>query len=304
MKNIPKKIFAVFVLAIFMLSIAPLALAEEDVDKSERELRADRVDFGKMKDRLQRAHEKFNIAKEKHLEARERFAAHKEKVTELAQRIRDCKADDDCEITDEEKFTSAREHFINIIDVLDRNLEKFVSRVAESEKLSEERQESLLAEIESLQDSLAEQKEVVESAETLEDLTGIRAALKDIQKEKNLLARHLTSMFTTHKVGKVGVSLEKIADSMQKRIDVKAEEGFDVAELEALHAELLEIKVHVDAAAELSAEKLAEAQDAENREEYKEIYSEVREIRADAQKSLKEAKAVIREFVAAFKELQ
>jgi hypothetical protein len=300
-----RKMAALLMLAVFVLSIVPMVVADSDDTMEEGDAVRERHK-GIMKEqvkekvsKLRESRERFMVAKEKHLEVKEKYREHRAKFLELKGIVTACE-DEECRVKAKSALAvGAKTQVERVVEVLDKSLDKLNRLIEGSEKLSEEDKAQGIESVESYKARLSEINEKVAGEITREELREVIKELKDLRKEVNELKRELVSHLTVFKVEKIAINLENIADSMKKRIQVQVDKGNDVTELETILEEFRNDIVHVKNAKELANEKFEEAKASGDREKY----SEVREARSDAKVALQEAKSKLREFIAVFKEL-
>ena len=202
---------AAFMLVVFVLSIAPIALAEETTDESvdplekmkEKRVRDNHIEKG-----LEQARGKLGVAKEKRVEFRERYAELKQKqadlkdklierreaLVDLKNKVSDC-SDEDCRVDAKKELKLGALHRVRvIIDVMDKSLDRLAERL-DADTLSEEDKEALGIRIDTLKESLAALKEKVTDEMSAEELRGVVFELKELRHDINAVKKNVVKFF-------------------------------------------------------------------------------------------------------------
>ena len=324
-----RKIFAMIVLALFILSVVPMALAEEATDTSDEEDRRDeelreesmeekgpkgkngkgvkaiervRERLAKSKVTAEKARERLQEAKENYEEARERFEEHKGKLVEMKKAARGCEeGSDDCKKGKLNLKVGVKNHLLKTADLILRSLERLSERVEDSKLLTDEQKENALLEIDSLEERLTAEKERVEAlaeeatAEELRNaVKNLKETWKEVRKEQKKIIAGLTH-------SKMGAAVEKhtgLVNSMAARIASLEKAGADVSELQEILERFREHVTQINADYESAKEKW---QSADNELE---ALGEWREAQKTVRVSMKESKTLLREFVNKYTELR
>jgi len=329
-----KKIFGIMVLALFILSIVPMAFAEEDSGaepvpemmgdagenvaddvmaapgpkgKNGKEVRPlDRIRerLSKAKVTQEKARERFNVAKGKYVLAKERYQEHKSELVQLKEKANVCQRDSEEEECPNLKLNlkmGVKNHLLKTSDLIERSLERLTQKIVDSETLTEEQKEDALVKINELQETLLVEKENVEAlseettAEELRDaVKSLKGTWQDVSKGQK---NHIASLMHS----KTGTAVEKhggLVNSMEARIASLEKAGADVSEL----AEVLDrFRDHVG----LLNEDYATAKEAwQSAEDRKEVLSEWKEAQLTVRERMVGSKTILRDFITKFKELK
>jgi hypothetical protein len=312
-ENKMKKIIALFVLAFFILSIMPAALAEEDFDKEaapngkgpKPALIAAKEKVGIAKDKVVQARERFELAKEKHQLAKERYQEQKEKVLKIKEEAEDCQKEDVevCKKAKQGLRVGVKNHLVKTSDLIIRSLEKLTNQVEDSKTLTAEEKEEALVKIAELEEELTAKKDEIESLGddlTAEELREQIKALKEIWNQVRKEQRWQVTQLINNKMGNLADKHEEFYNAMTVRISTLEEKGYteaELAEVKAIAEEFREAMESLKADQEAAEEAWANAKSSpEALEEAKEKQKIVRE-------DMKETKEMLREFVKAFNEV-
>lgn len=161
-----KRFLAITIIAIFLLSLIPLSLADDDEDESD--------------DRLEKlreiSEEKREKALEKIKEHQEKMLEHQEKVKELKEKVNSNKKSNK---GSRQHFENSREFMLINIDLMIEYLEKLKSRVDSSEDISDEEAQDIIEEIDERIEKLKERRQKILDDQEIEEL---RDELKELKK--------------------------------------------------------------------------------------------------------------------------
>ena len=220
MKTIMQKLAAAMVLLVFVMSIVPVALAEdvddaeglnESEDTSDSEDDSDEtedtaadvedeaeVEENTVKDikrkagkdgkileeyriKLERARKNFEQAQENYQAAKERFLNNKESLADLKKEIKACKEDGTCEELKLGLRKGVRQHLLKTNELIASSLEKLTAKIEDSEVLTEEEKAEALAKINELEVELTAKKEAVEALAEEATNEELKAAIKELK---------------------------------------------------------------------------------------------------------------------------
>ncbi|MEK6969121.1 MAG: hypothetical protein AABW48_01705 [Nanoarchaeota archaeon] len=261
MINKLKKFGAVLVLALFLLSILPVALAEKDsnegnkkgqvigsaVNDNDQESNVDKLVSvaQKAEKGLQAAKQQIRDAQEDYPKLKENFQevkrVQKEQREQVAKLDKDAKKCDsqteECKKVKSELKLGVKNHLQKTSDVVNRALDKLANRIENMEGLSTEEKDSALLLITNLRVELAPIQEKVAAFTEETTKEEIRAAIKEMQDvadKARKLQRQLVGLMINAKLHQLIVKHEEFRNGMQSRIDTLKEAGADVQELESL----------------------------------------------------------------------
>ena len=92
-----KKMFGVLVLALFILSAVPMALAEPGTGNGDGVMKNAKDKLGVAKERFDVAKGKYFAAKEKYKDAKEKYQEHKGNLLQIRENVKECKENEDCD---------------------------------------------------------------------------------------------------------------------------------------------------------------------------------------------------------------
>ncbi len=318
MVNVFKKFMGVLVLMLFIMSVVPMALAEEDSTSEstdevvmeelevKKEMMEDRVrkraNFGvkNIKKKMNRFRIDSIKAKKDFLEVRERHRKHKAKLLNLKKSVKKCEGEDCVE----KKFELKRgfkNHLVNGLKVIEKSLDRIKSKIDSSKKLDDDKKEELLSMIEKLNEKVVSQNEIVDSLSKESTNEEYRAALKDTKslwKEIKKTQRIIVGNLVNHKFDNLITKHDEFLNGMQMRIDHLEDKGADVSELNDL---MENFEQHIKELNE-NHESVKNAwknvqSGTESMDVWKEAQKQVRE-------DLRETKKLLREFISNYREVK
>ncbi len=328
-----KKIFAMIVLALFILSVVPMAFADhpgentDEEDRREKNIREETMEksieekrpktknakavkaLERVRERLakskvssEKARERLIVAKEKYSDARERFNEHKGKLVEMKKAARVC--EDDSETCKKGKLNlkiGVKNHLLKTVNLISSSLERLSERVEDSKLLTAEQKEDALLKIDALEERLIAERESVEALAdeaTAEELRDAVKSLKELWKEVRKEQKKIIAGLTHSKLGSAVEKHNGLVQSMEARIASLEKIGADVSELKDI---LTRFREHVTAVQDDYAAAKEKWQSADNRLE---ALGEWREAQKAVRERMKESKVLLREFVAAYSKLK
>src|SRR3989338_6555129 len=133
------------------------------------------------KEKLREAKNRFLNAKEKYSETREKYNSTRLEFQEAKEKLAECKDQNttECAQLEEEIRAKAKEHLLNIADVIIENLNKIKSKAESSKDLTEEDANELIEKIDAQIQEVEDIKAKIEAAETKEEITEAAKELKD-----------------------------------------------------------------------------------------------------------------------------
>ena len=327
-----KKMFALAVLAIFMLSIVPAALAEEvpevtfedgkvtgegsediplpatnEAEKHRRKglLIAAKEVAGEAKGKLKINRERLQMLKEKHLEAKEHFQKQKKNVLEIRDRVRGCQEDsEECKIAKKDLKVGVKNHLVKTSELILRSLEKLVDRIENANNLTEDEKQAALDKVAALEDELTAKKDQL--AALGEDVTAeeLRAGIKELKELWNKIRkeqRWIVTQLINNKMGNIVDKHDEFYNAMEMRISNLEEKGAAEEDLANLRTIASDFK---DAVEQLKADK--EEADAAwvNAKSNPEALELAKEKQRIVREDMKETKDLLRKFVVEYNKVR
>src|SRR3989344_3099539 len=250
-----KTIVGIIILALFIVSIIPLALAEEGRDngndrkklnddenkskvKEQREAMKARLEASK--ENIEQVRERVKQTKEKYQEARERYQEQKENLKQLRDRVKKCKETDEsgeCVTVRQGVNKGAKNHLLRTSDLIEKSLERLQERVTSSSVLTAEEKQSALDAINKLEEEVTAEKERVTALAENASAEELRAAVKNLKKtwqDVSKAQKRIIAMLTSSKLDNLVEKHEDYITGMQKRVDALREKSVDVTQLDAI----------------------------------------------------------------------
>ena len=308
--NLTQKISVLFVLAMFIVSMVPLAFAQED-NNDVRDGVSDNDKDNSGKTRLGLG----DIAREKAKALREQVKGLGEDIRVEAKTLRELQrelisakeryknAHDEYfrlkgNVTEDVRLENARSLGIAMVERMLKHVEEAIQRIKDS-TFDKEKKEALIERLENRMSALEDYKEKVNGAETMQEL---REVLHNMKKDWNMARDHLLEA-EKHRVEKGFDAIIKKMDNLVNRIDSKIEDlREDGVDTESLDKKLEEINGMI-AQAKVMYEELKELKsDDASREEIKEKFKELKAHLKETSQELKELVSELRELVKEEKE--
>ena len=306
-----KKMFALAVLAIFMLSIVPAVLAEEGVGDVEP-LKATK-EPGKQaknlientKEKIVQTRERLQFLKTKHLEAKEKFEEQKQNVLKIRDRVKACQEDsEECLKVKKDLKVGVKNHLVKTSDLILRSLDKLVDQIENAKNLTDEEKEDALAKVTVMEEELTAKKTELEALGGDVTAEEIKAGIKELKELWNRIRkeqRWIVTQLINNKMGTVVDKHDEFYNAMEMRISSLEDKDVSEEDLTNVKAVMEEFKEAVDnlkADQEEAEEAWADAKyDPEALELAKEKQQVVRE-------DMKETKDLLREFVVEFNKVK
>ncbi len=341
MINKLKKFGAVLVLALFLLSIIPVALAEKGLDSDNtkglrfaNEVNGDnnhdetdsndkedseqsKVDklvgvAQKAEKGLQAAKQQIRDAQEEYPKLKENFQEAKrvqkeqrEQVTKLDKDAKKCDPQtEECKKIKSDLKLGVKNHLQKTSDVVNRALDKLANRIENIAGLTVEEQEGALALVTSLRAELSPVQEKVAAftAETTKE--EIRTAIKemqDIADKARKLQRRLVGLMINAKLNQLIAKHEEFRNGMQSRIDTLKEAGADVQGLELLLNRFDEQIVALKGDYAVAQNRWLEVN---TTEDFDEFIRNLHNAQHFVRNDLTETKKTLRDFIQQYKEIK
>jgi len=245
-----KTVIGIFVLSLFLLSLAATASAENRADKpvdaakiqqkiQERAQKINDSDITKFnanlefkaraltKIKVEKARSNFLKAKENFLAARLKYQATQQKFSEIKDKVKECQSSENstCNQYKDEIKEKAKEHLINSADAILEHLNKLKSRVEENEDLTEEEANEILAKIEEQIASVEQAKAVIETSNSKEEIKEAVKTLKEAWLKIKDSAKIHSGQIVNARIGGIIVKSEQLTTKLQKIIERMEADG-------------------------------------------------------------------------------
>lgn len=328
---ITRKIIGLIVLALFCLSILPIAFADNDrvenriksrmlfdgneiESESRTEVSGDGVrveerirerneedddenddeNETEVDDDSDKRSEKFEKIREKLKEAQEKIKENRKSLLEIKERVSSCRKEENCSAIKKELRHGVVDHLEKSLNVLINLIAKVRDRV-ESSALSEEEKSDALTKLAEAEEKASSLLGNLSSAnfETAEEVKKSIKEVKDIWKDAQETQRSLVAQLMSKKTEDLIEKHQILSARMQTMIDTLSDKGLNVSLMEEIHAKFEEhiIKVEEDYK---KAEDLRESGD-------KQAWRKAMQIVKD---DLGESRRLLREFTRAQRDLK
>lgn len=298
-KTIPR-LMAMMMLAIFVLSIVPIAFAERDTSGRDQEARMEKKDAAL--ERAEQLRSALREKKERYLEARQAYVDKKERLSELRRQARECaEGSEECRMKKVDLRKGVRDHLLKTVDLIDKSLEKLQERVTESKVLSEEEKQEALTRLTDLEKQLDQKRTEIEALPdtmTNEDLRTHIRELKDLWHKVRKEQRWVITQLVNNKQDNLVGIYVRFGERAEAQIQKLERQGADVAGLEELLAKYRE---SVEALKVAQGEAKAAWLEAKSSPE---ALERARELQQAFREKAKETKASLRNLLQELKEVR
>ena len=298
-----KKMFGILVLAIFILSIVPMALAEQGDGNGKGVMEATKVKLDATKAKLDVTRERYMAAKEKYESAKYKYQEHKENLLQVREKVKSCKEDGECEEVKKNLKVGVKNHLEKTGDVILRSLDRLKSQVEESKVISEEEKEEALANLAEKEEELTalidEIKEMSEDA-TAEELREAIRKLKDLWNDIKREQKWIVTQLINNRLSNVVDKHEEYYNAMEMRYSALEEKGASAEDLAELKAIIEKFREEV---AELNDEQEEATEAWKKAKSSTEALEKAKSEQQDVREQMRVTKGVLREFTAKFREI-
>ena len=210
---------------------------------------------------LKKAKDAYMTAKEKFVNARNKAENTKEKFNAAKDKVLKCSGDDseECEEMREQINAKAKEHVMNIADVILEHLNKIKSRAESNEDLSEEEAAEIIAEVDGYIGEIEAAKEIIATSESKEEIIKATKEIKNSWQRMRKNVEVTVGKLVNARIGGIIVKSEQLQIKLERIMERIAEEGTDTTELESL---VDEFNISIETAKDnykLAIEKFTEA---------------------------------------------
>lgn len=301
-KTIPK-LMAMVMLAVFVLSIVPMAFAKEDTSERE-EMRERAARMEKKEAAMERAEalrEQLREKKERYLDARQAYLDKKERLSELREHARCTNDSEECQAKKMDLKKGVRDHLLKTAELIEKSLEKLQERVRASKTLSEEEKQVALDRLTELEQQLTDklaQLQALPDTVTNEELRTQLKELKDLWHKVRKEQRWVITQLTNHKQDNLVDIYIRFGERAQAQIDKLELQGTDVTHLEELLLKYREKVAELEAAQAAAREAWIKAKEV-NADD---AMQQARDAQHAFREKAKETKASLRNLLTALQE--
>lgn len=284
-----KKTISLIVLALFVLSVVPLAFAEDTEITSARE---------RFKEARELAKENYKQTVEQYKEAKEKFKDSREKIKENREKLKECVGlkTDKCNNIRATVKANAKPFLTNSADAILKLLENLKNKV-EASNLEDAEKAELIAEVDA---SIAKINEAKASADALtegatneeikESAKEIREAWKEARKDVKRIAGELVHF----RVGEIIKKAEKLEERLNMVLEKAKANGKDTSALQGLIDQFHQKIADAREKYEQAKQKYTEAKTAGDVDA---VVKEANALLKEAHKDLKEAHSILKNIV-------
>ena len=285
-----KKLFALSILFLFVLSIA--AIAEDDTNATNESANGKEKLMDKIKDIKQERQQvkgDYLQAKDKYIEARQIFLEQRQDFIKERMKLLNCTDNEtsDCKDARAQIKVKALSYLAGIADVVLESLNNAKARV-EASNMSDK--EDVLATLDERITAVEDAKATIENSNSTQE---IKDAIKDIRKawvDTKPVLKGAVDKVVNERIGGIIVQSERLSAKLDKIITRLESKGYNTTNASALvadfKAKIAEAKTHYEAAKSKFNAKDIEAGHA---------------AMVKAHQNLKEARVILKEIVSAIK---
>lgn len=254
--------------------------------------------------KIQQAKKAYLVAKEKFTNARNKADETKDKFKLAKEKVLKCKGDEgeECEGIRAQINTKAKEHVMNIADVILEHLNKIKSRVESNEDLSDEEAAEMIAELDAQIAEIEAAKETIEISESKEEIIKATKEIKNSWQRMKKNVEVTVGKLVNARIGGIIVKSEQLQIKLERIMERIAEEGTDTTELESL---VDEFNISIETAKEkykLAIEKFTEAKNNTITPDTA-LIREGQEFMKDAHAALQDAQKTLRDILHMIKQV-
>ncbi|MFA6461076.1 MAG: hypothetical protein WCV90_02325 [Candidatus Woesearchaeota archaeon] len=327
------KIMALLILAIFIVSVVPLAWAEDNstedtpeqvsevedgsVEDVTKEATKERKEFGKelkqkfeekkveikeKAEEIRANHEEW--IKEKSDKIKEQYESKKKELEQLKEKRSACGGEGknnstDCEDKKLELKKGVKQHLINTLNLIDDSYARMIQKVNQSTGLTEDEKQTLLTQVASLEENLLVQKAKVEAMADNSTNAEFKDAIKELKKvwQDTQKAQHrLMASLISSRMDSIAEKHNEFQTSLDAKIEQLKQKGVDTTELETLAEKFKQQTEQLNLDRVAAEEAWVAAINKDSLEQSKEATGKVKE-------DLKQTQQTLREFLEKFREL-
>jgi len=291
-----KKLFALFVMAIFLISLVPAAFAAQGDGQGgqggsqaqptlyqeqtpAKEARAEKVaaKMENMRERYKAAREKYaqnkeqmrerlSMAKEKRAEAKTKHQEARQKIQERKEKLQACKGSEteDCRKTRSETKRHTKEYLSGVAEHVLGLLAKTKERV-EASNMPEEQKSEILAKLDEQAEEIAGAAEAVETLgeeSTKEDYQEAIKVIRESWTDTKKGIKKGAGKVAANKIRALNTRMEQLQTKLRNTVQRLESQGADTAPVKA-QLEEFEAKLTLSKAAEQEAQNKYQAEDIE-----------------------------------------
>ncbi|MFH0701354.1 MAG: hypothetical protein V2A62_02875 [Candidatus Woesearchaeota archaeon] len=308
------KVLALMILAIFTISVIPLAWAEEgDVNTPKGEKQ------GLSKELKEKLEQKKAQIKEKNQEIRanqvewvkeksdkikEQYEAKKQELEQLKEKQSACGSKDkknttDCQDKKLELKKGVKQHLLKTIDLIDDSYLRMTQKISASTGLTAEQKQTLLNQVATLEQTLIDQKAKVEALAdnaTNAEFKDTIKELKNVWQDTRKMQHRLMASLINARMENIVEKHDEFYITLTAKIEQLKQKGVDTLELEALAEKFKQQTEQLKADQTAATDAWIAAIDKDKLDAAKELTDKVKE-------DLKQTRETLREFLEKFKEL-
>ncbi len=319
-----KKLFALFVMAIFLISLVPAAFAVQgdgqggtqaastlyQEQTQARQVRADQIGerMGSMRERYQAVRERYaqnkeqmrarlTQAKEKRAEAKAKHQEARQKIQERKEKLNSCKGSEteDCRKTRKETKRHTKTYLSNVAEHVMGLIAKTKERV-EASNMPEDQKAEILAKLDENAVKIASAAESVEELgeeSAKEDYVEAAKLIRESWKDTKKSIKNGAGKVAANKIRALNTRMEQLQTKLRRTVQRLENAGEDVTPVKAQLAEF---------EAKLSQSKAAE-QEAQSKYQAGDIAGAVEKTK-EAHRYLLEAHKALKQFVRNMKQIR
>lgn len=298
------------VMAIFSLSIVPLALAEGGDGTGPSEDKGMKEKFKEQKEKIEEQakemrENRMEWLKEKGDKIKEEYESKKGELEGLKEKSQICKAEEKltsgtaCQSKKLELKKGVQQHLVKTIELIENSYERMIEKIGESTGLSEEQKQTLLTQVSVLEATLTAQKEKLQAMSENSTNQEYKDAIKELKKmwqETSQMQHRLMADLVNSRMDNIAEKHEEFQTTLESKIAQLSAKGVDTTELEALAEKFKQETDQLNADREAAKAAWVSAADKDNLETAKEATEKVKE-------DLKQTRDTLREFLEKFREL-
>lgn len=212
---------------------------KREVEKQIKLQAKSRLD--QMKQRVHEARESYEQARDKYREAQDQYHEQKDRIMSIREKIKACAGNtEECIRHKSELKVGVKQHLLKTATLIERSLEKLMTRVEEQTTLTEQEKEEAILQINELEAQIAAQQDQIEALPENATAADYRKTIKDLKETWQNVRKEQKRIISVLISAKLDNLVEKhveYGNAMQLRIEELNEKGVDTSALVKLQAE-------------------------------------------------------------------
>jgi len=300
------KVLALMIMAVFTISIVPLALAQGREGNGSQQEKGMGEQFKEkkqeIKQQMQELREnRMGWLKEKGDQLREMYEFKKQELEGLKEKAATCKANNntECKSKKLELKKGVQQHLVNTENLIQNSYERMIEKINESTGLSEEQKQTLLQEVADLEAKLNEQKvklDAMSENSTNQEFKDAIKELKSTWQDTKKMEHRLMASLINSRMDNIAEKHQEFQTTLDGKIAQLKNKGVDTTELENIAAKFKQQTEQLNTDRKAAEAAWVAAADKDNLDAAKKATEKVKQ-------DLEQTRDTLRQFLDKFREL-